>query len=181
MRAYNIEGIVIKRRNSGEADRILTVLTRYSGKLQVKAVGVRRITSRRSSHIELLNLASLGLYKGRVMSLLTEAQTLHHFSGIKADLERIGNAYHLCELVDSLCGENQENEHVFTLLLRTLHQLDQDEDIQSVVHAFEIALLTTLGFFPQAASAQMDTNMFIENILERRLKTQRMLPKFSNF
>lgn len=179
MRAYNIEGIIIKRRNSGEADRILTVFTRYSGKLQVKAVGVRRITSRRSSHIELLNFASLGLYKGRVLSVLTEAQGLHHFSGIKADLERIGNAYHLCELVDGLCGENQENENVFTLLLKTLHQLDLGEDIATTVRAFEISLLTTLGFYPQVSS-QLDTNMFIENILERRLRSRRILTRLQS-
>ena len=55
MRNFKTEGIIIKRRDYGEADRILTVMTREYGKLKIKAKGVRKITSRRSAHIELLN------------------------------------------------------------------------------------------------------------------------------
>ena len=62
-RAYKTEAIIIKRRNFGEADRILTILTKNYGKIQVRAPGVRKITSRRSSHIELLNFSSLTLYR----------------------------------------------------------------------------------------------------------------------
>ena len=62
MRTYKIEGIVLRRRNLGEADRILTVLSRESGKISIKAPGVRRIPSRRSSHVELLNHSKFTLY-----------------------------------------------------------------------------------------------------------------------
>ena len=64
MRTHKTEGIIIKRRNYGEADRILTVFTKYNGKIQVKATGIRRIPSRRSAHVELLNYSVLNLYKG---------------------------------------------------------------------------------------------------------------------
>ena len=51
MKTFVAEGIVLKRRNVGEADRILTVFTRTNGKMIIKAVGVRKIASKRSSHI----------------------------------------------------------------------------------------------------------------------------------
>ncbi|MBI4096902.1 MAG: DNA repair protein RecO, partial [Candidatus Levybacteria bacterium] len=54
MRTFRTEGIIIKRKNFGEADRILTVFTKEYGKLQVKAKGIRRIPSRRSAHVELV-------------------------------------------------------------------------------------------------------------------------------
>src|SRR5882757_7580474 len=100
MRNLRTEGIVIKRRNYGEADRILTVLTRDYGKISIKATGVRKITSRRSAHIELLNHTTLHLYKKNTFMVLTEAKMLEDFSVIKQDFQKIGLAYHFCELVD---------------------------------------------------------------------------------
>src|SRR5581483_11158034 len=133
MRNLKTEGIIIKRRNFGEADRILTVFTKDHGKLQLKAKGVRRITSRRSSHTELLNLTSLYLYQGRNMYLLTEAIVVENFSQLKNDLLSVGFAYHICELIDGLCPENQENQKVFDLLKQTLFALKNDKNLENIV------------------------------------------------
>ncbi len=127
MRNFRTEGIIIKRRDFNEADRILTVLTRDYGKIQIKAAGVRKITSRRSAHVELLNNTILHLYKGKTFSILTEASMLTDFSLIKQDFTKVGLAYHLCELIDGLCPENQENSTVFFLLKKTLDQLSREE------------------------------------------------------
>ncbi|PIZ97846.1 MAG: DNA repair protein RecO, partial [Candidatus Levybacteria bacterium CG_4_10_14_0_2_um_filter_35_8] len=59
MNSYKTEGIVIKRRNLGEADKILTIFTKRYGKIQVKAPGIRKINSRRSPHVELLNYSAI--------------------------------------------------------------------------------------------------------------------------
>lgn len=179
MRTYKTEGIIIKRRNFGEADRILTVFTKRLGKIQVKAVGVRRITSRRSPHIELLNLSILTLHKGKSLPILTEAQTIEDFSSIKDNLIKVGFAYHICELVDGLCPENQEQRRVFLLLEDVLSRLEKEDDIVSAVHEFEIELLTILGYYkPSWRPQSIDTTSFIESILERRLKSKRLLPRF---
>jgi recombinational DNA repair protein (RecF pathway) len=131
MRHFKTEGIIIKRRNFGEADRILTVMTRDYGKIQIKAAGVRKITSRRSAHIELLNHTVLHLYKGHTFSVLTEATVISDFARLKAQFEKIGLAYHVCELIDGLCPENQENRAVFFLLQRTLAELAQQDEAPS--------------------------------------------------
>lgn len=127
MRNFRTEGIIIKRRNFNEADRILTVMTRDYGKLQIKATGVRKITSRRSAHVELLNHTILHLYKGNTFSILTEAKMIDDFSSVKKNFDKVGLAYHLCELVDGLCPENQENSNVFFLLQKALARLSQQD------------------------------------------------------
>ena len=128
MRSFRTEGIIIKRRNYGEADRIITVMTRDYGKIKIKAAGVRKITSRRAAHIELLNHTILHLYRGNTFAILTEAKMLEDFSFVKEDFNKVGLAYHLCELVDGLCPENQENRNVFELLQKTLTILSQTEN-----------------------------------------------------
>ncbi len=179
MRSYKTEGIIIKRRNFGEADRIITVFTKLNGKIQIKAAGVRRITSRRSSHVELLNHSFLTLYKGRSLPILTEAQTVEDFSSLKNNLKMIGIAYHLCELIDSLCAENQEHPLVFSLFLQTLAGLSEGKDAKQVVHNFENTLLAELGFSLHTPLIRtIDTHTAIENILERKLKTTQLLSHF---
>ena len=201
MRTYKTEALIIKRLNVGEADRLITVFTRDHGKLSIKAKGIRRVPSRRSAHVELLNNSVLTLYSASRYPILTEATALETFSDLKEDLQKIGFAYHLCELVDGLCPESQEHHQVYFLLKNTLHRLSRcslsfraegeksqgdlsgpvahRDDMLMIVHAFEVELLTLLGYWhkPQSASLSVDTHSFIENILERRLKSKRVFQK----
>lgn len=172
IRNSKTEGIVVKRRNFGEADRILTIFSKEHGKIQTKAPGVRKIHSRRSAHIELLNLSQFCLYKNpsSVFSIVTEAVTIENFSFIKKDLPKMGYAYYICELIDGLCPENQESNKVFELLKSTLLQLEEIKDCRRLIDIFEKELLVSLGFG--------SNTMVIENILERKLKTTRTLQLF---
>ncbi len=180
MRSFRTEGIVIKRSNYSEADRIVTIFTKKNGKIKVKATGVRRIASRRSGHIELLNYCIFSLYQGKSMPVLTEVESRESFPSLKKDLRRIGFAYHVCELIDGLCAENQENQDVFMLLGRTLRKLSKQENLPEIIYEFELELLRLLGFYePSSSTLKINTQELIENILERRLKTKQILPQLS--
>jgi DNA repair protein RecO (recombination protein O) len=180
MRSFKAEGIVIKRSNYSEADRIVTIFTKQNGKIKVKANGVRRIASKRSPHIEPLNYCIFGLYQGKGMPVLTEVESKECFPLLKQDLKRIGFAYHVCELIDGLCAENQENYDVFMLLGRTLRKLSKEENLKEIIYEFELELLRLLGFHTQESSvAEIDTQSLIESILERSLKAKQILPQLS--
>ena len=178
MRTQKLEGFIIKRTNLGEADRFLTVFTREHGKMSIKAKGVRRITSRRSSHIELLNLTSLTVYRGKGTPILTEAIVLDTFLHIKEDLQKIVYAYHICELLNGLCPENQELHDIYLLVKQLFAFSFMDKDIPDIVHQFEIDLLRKLGFWPYDRDLSLSqTSHIIENILERKLKSRQIIPK----
>jgi len=180
MRSFKTEGIVIKRKNYYEADRIITIFSKRNGKIKVKASGVRRITSRRSPHIELLNYSVFSLHQGRNMPVLTEVESLENFSTLKKDLKRIAVAYHICELIDGLCAENQENLEIFNLLGKTLRKLSTQENLPLLSYDFEIELLRLLGFYkPTSSPLKINTQEIIEEILERKLKAKQILPLLS--
>lgn len=178
-RSRKAEGIVIRRRNSGEADRILTLFTNERGKISVKAPNVRKITSRRSPHTELLNHGIFFLHEGRGLPLVTEVQTRENFQKLKNNLERVGFAYHVCELIDGLCAENQENEKIFELLLNTLRNLSIADAPGSLIHSFEIHLLTYLGFYKELKFQNPEQlHAFIEHLLERKLRAKNIFRHF---
>ncbi len=181
MRSIKTEGIVIKRKNFRESDRIVTIFTKDKGKIQVKAKGVRKISSRRSPHIELLNYSNFNLYQPtNGMPILTEVESVEIFPNLKKDLRKIGIAYHFCELVDGLCAEGQENREIFTLLKQALETISKDDRLELIAYRFELKLLKLLGFSHENQVLQMEEMPeYIEAILERKLKTRQILPQFS--
>lgn len=145
MYGLKVEGIILKRRNLGEADRILTVFTPQKGKLLCLAKGVRRITSRRAGNVELLNRVSIFLHQTKGMPILTEASSLETFRELKEDLTLSTYAYHILELVDKLTALNQENRIVYENLVEVLNRLSR-KPRQILIRAFEVKILVNLGF-----------------------------------
>lgn len=146
MLGFKTEGVVLKRSNYGEADRILTVFTASSGKVTILAKGVRRITSRRAGNVELLNRVSMYLHKGKNFLILTEATSLTTFQNIKSDLTLSTYAYHIIELVNKLTAEGQIDYILYRNLVESLNILEKTPR-QIFVRAFETKLLSHLGFF----------------------------------
>lgn len=140
------EGIVIRRSNFGEADRMLTVLTPFKGKMKVVAKGVRRITSRRAGNVELLNNVKLHIFMGIGMPILTEAESLNTYPKIKSDLILSSYGSYIAELVERLTAENQPAPEVYKLVVDILNLLESNPR-QIFIRAFEVKLLDYLGFW----------------------------------
>lgn len=181
MRSYKTQGIIIKRINFGEADRILTIFTKRYGKIKAIAKGVRRITSRRGGNLEVFNLVTVFLTEGRNFEIVTEAEVVKSFLNLRKNLKKVGLAYYFCELVESLCPEKQENERVFELLSKILEDLEEEREIREIREMggkkyFEINLLKELGYLSRD-SGYKDFNLkiYLENILQRKLKSERVL------
>lgn len=146
MPVFTTEGIIVRRSNFGEADRMLTIVTPYKGKIKVVAKGVRRITSRRGGNVELLNKVRLHLFQNKGMPILTEAESIETFPKIKNDLTFSTYGSHIAELAERLLPEEQANPAAFNLLATALHLLETNPR-QIFIRAYEIKLLTTLGFW----------------------------------
>ncbi len=145
MLGFKTEGVILKRRDLGEADRILTIFSLHRGKISVLAKGVRRITSRRSGNVELLNRVQMYLHPGKNFLILTEAQSLDTFQNLKEDLTLSTYAYHILELTDKLTAENQENKILYEHLINVLQRLSRNPR-QILIRAYEAKILSYLGF-----------------------------------
>lgn len=144
MPAVTTEGLVLKRSDFGEADRVVTVLTDRYGKISVIARGVRKITSRRAGNIEVLNRVKLHLFKAKSYSL-SEAESIETFNKLKENLTLSTTAFHVIELVDRLTPEEQKNPMLYELVVKILQILEKNPR-QIFVRAFEVKLLSLLGF-----------------------------------
>lgn len=147
-RVYRTDAIMLRHSDWAEADRMLTILT-PRGKRRVIAKGARKTNSRLAGHIELFTHATLLLATGRTYDIVTQSTILDGFDTLRRDLHTISAAFYACELVDRLTEQDGEETAVFTLLLEALRVLDQHNDRELVLRAFELQLLDALGYQPQ--------------------------------
>jgi DNA repair protein RecO (recombination protein O) len=148
-RIYRTEAIVLSRMDFGEADRILTVFTPRHGKLRIIAKGVRRPMSKIGPHLEYFTRSQLMMAKGRDLDLVTGAETLDPFLPIRTNLDALGHASHMAELLNRLTEDRQENARAYDLLVNSLRLLADGVDPFAVTRHYEMALLGLAGYRPE--------------------------------
>lgn len=179
-RTYKTEGIILKRTNFGEADRILTIYTKHYGKIRAIAKGVRKIASRKGGNVEAFNHVSLFLAQGRNLDLVTEAEVINSFKSWRKNLKKIGTAYYFCELVDKLTPDGQANRAVFELLREYLVKIGREGESE-LIRSFEEQLLGELGFGVPEALKKTPGSLknYIESIIEKKINSPKILRDLS--
>jgi DNA repair protein RecO (recombination protein O) len=148
-RLYKTEAIVLRQRKLGEADRILTLFTPAYGKLDAKAKGVRKTTSRMGGHLQPLNRCMVQLARGRTMEIVAGCETMESFQPLRDDLGRLSRALYAAELADRFLPERVENIPTYRLLLDTLRRLQGTADTDLALRHYEMKLLERSGFQPE--------------------------------
>jgi DNA repair protein RecO (recombination protein O) len=148
-RLYRTEGVVLRHMNLGEADRLLTVYTREFGKLRQIAKGVRRPQSKKAGHLDLFARVSILAARGRELDVITQAEALDAYTGLRRDLDLVGRAAYVIELVDQFTVDGESNVELYSLLTDTLDRLNRGVQRNSVQRHFELRLLDQVGYRPE--------------------------------
>lgn len=141
------KGIVIKRMNYGEADRILTVLTRDHGKIKAIAKGSRKILSKLGGSLEPFCLVDFIFHEGKSFYIVTSAVVQKHFRKIHSDIDKTAKAFYIGELLDKFLKEKQNHPEVFELFAKYLENLENADD-PILIPVFSAKILEAVGFKP---------------------------------
>ncbi len=148
-RSLRVEGIILRHREWGEADRLLTIYTRELGKIPAIAKGVRKPRSRKGGHLEPFMRSSLLVARGRTFYILTQAEAIDNYPNLREDLTLLSMASYLVELLDRFIYDEEENRALYRLLRDSLNRLNRGDDADLVSRYYEIRLLDQVGFRPQ--------------------------------
>ena len=150
-RSFRTKALILKRRNFGEADRQLTLLTPYYGKFDALAKGARKPASKKTGHVELFMKSDILIAKGRTLDLITQAEMIEPYLPVREELERGAYASYAAELLDRFTFDSDDTDthRLFDLLDNTFERLCKDEDIRRVIRYYELRLLDEVGFRPE--------------------------------
>ncbi len=147
-RLYQVESIILGRRDYGEADQVIICLT-PEGRMDFLAKGSRKLRSRKSGHLELF--ARTKLLLSRVQNswdIISQAEATTLRPGLQDDFGRGTYARYIAELVVRFF-EREANAGLFELLDHTLTMLERDDALEMLVRWYEQRLLVLAGFRPQ--------------------------------
>ncbi len=145
---FRTVGIILKKRDFGEADKILTILTPGRGKIEVIARGVRKIKARLAGHLELFYAVDFDLREGKAWYIATGAETISRFA--MGDLDKFKLASKAGKLAMQLAQSEQENFKLYSLLEDFLAELSKGDCPTDLLLAqFEWQLLLAGGFSPK--------------------------------
>lgn len=147
------QGLIIKRKNKGEHDQLLTVYTKKYGKINMVARGVRKLKAKLSGHTGLFCLSDVGFVLGAQHKVLTFAREMERFSQLKKDVAKMRSARHIAQLVDAYTLFEEKDEDMFHLVVGTFDYLNRKEfkplELKFFLRYFEFKFLSALGYEPE--------------------------------
>ena len=148
---YRDSAVVLRVTKLGEADRIVTLLTRREGRVRAVAKGVRRTKSKFGGRLEPFSHVDLQLFAGRNLDIVTQAETLDQFGSVlAADYSRYTCATAIVETAERLTAEEREPSLKLYLLvvsaLRAMSETPRDPSL--VLDAFLLRAMALAGWAP---------------------------------
>jgi DNA repair protein RecO (recombination protein O) len=146
---YRDEAVVLRTHKLGEADRIVTMLSRQHGKIRAVAKGVRRTASRFGARLEPFMVADLQLYKGRSLDIVQQAESIGAYGAdIVDDYPRFTAATAMVEAADRLTDHDAGLQHYLLLVgaLRSLAKAEHDAGL--TLDSYLLRALSIAGWAP---------------------------------
>jgi DNA repair protein RecO (recombination protein O) len=148
---YRDDGIVLRTQKLGEADRIITILGRTTGRIRAVAKGVRRTKSRFGARLEPFTHVDLMLHPGRSLDVITQAEVIRPYGGpLAGDYPRYTAGVAMLETAERFTPvEKEPSLRQLLLLIGGLRALGEAEhDPRLVLDAFMLRSLAVAGYAP---------------------------------
>ncbi|MGB3205538.1 MAG: DNA repair protein RecO, partial [Crinalium sp.] len=123
-RTYKVTGINLKGMPLGEADRLLTILTKELGLIRVVAPGARKHNSKLGGRSGLFVVNELLIAKGRSLDKITQAETVESYPGLSKDLGKLAASQYLAEIVVSQALSEQPQAELYAVLNEHLRRIE---------------------------------------------------------
>lgn len=147
---YRTLGIILKKRERGEADQIFTVYTKDFGKLEILGKGIRKITSKLRPGIDTFYFSELEFIQGKRYKTLTDASLIDRFEHTRQDLKRLAIAFKVVNVIDRLIQKQDPDQKTWSLFKEffdKLNKLDSKiSNIGLIYYYFLWNLLSFLGY-----------------------------------
>ena len=154
---YKDYGIILRAINFGEADKLLTILTKDKGKIRAIAKGIRRARAKFSGSLEPFTYCHIIIVQGKKdLDIITGVDVIKSFKNLRTDLKRTATAYLLSELIDKLVEIHEPQFHIFQEFLSALEKLNTEKKVDLILlkDYFLINILNILGYRPEIKICQ---------------------------
>lgn len=141
--------MVLRTHKLGEADRIVTFLSRYRGQIRAVAKGVRRTASKFGSRLEPFMVVDAQFYEGKSLDIVNQVETIGSYGGqIIDDYASFTSANVMVETAERLTSEESSPQQ-YLLLVGALRSLaNREHDSTLILDSYLLRALAIAGWAP---------------------------------
>lgn len=150
--AYEIKtkGIVLHEMPIGESDKRVILLTKEKGKITTFARGARKVSSKLLAGTGVFSYGDYIIFKGKSAYNMSQVQLIESFHGIRESIEHLAYGLYVLEFAEFVTEENNPNNNLLRLILKTLQMLVKDViDNKLVIRIFELKAMSLIGYTPE--------------------------------
>lgn len=156
---YRTQGLILKKRDSGESDRIFTVFTRDYGRLELLAKAERKIKSKLRGGLEIFYLSEVEFIQGKTHKTLTDATLINSFDNLRKDLGLLRTAQRIATAADRMIKGQEADENIWQLFSEVFDKLNdyipKAKPYALIYYYFLWNLLSFLGYQPELYSCSL--------------------------
>ena len=153
MGTIKTNGIILLESNSGDYDKMLTMLTPGYGKIGCSAKGARRPKSSLLAGTQFLCFGEYVLYKGANTYRINSCEPREVFYPIRTNWDKLTYASHITKIMIDVTNENENSYNLLQLFLNTLYAISELElNLDFILAIFKLRLLCILGFTPMIST-----------------------------
>lgn len=144
---YKDEGIIIKQRDLGEADKIVTFILKSRGRVDTVAKSARKPKSRKATTLDLGNILKVSIAETKGLDILTETKLIDGPQYIRKNLKHVYALYLILEITDKLNQEESQGVDIYHLLKESILATETNtENFQTILYIYIQKILSVSGF-----------------------------------
>lgn len=141
--------------NIGEADRLITLLTKDYGVIKAFASGVKNIKNKKSAGTSLLAYSDMLLESKGDTYKLKEVSPIRIFFDAGDDIKKLALSQYFCELCLNLAPVEQKAQDYLKLVLNSLHLISKNKKELNLIKAItELRMLSLSGYAPELLACE---------------------------
>lgn len=121
---YHTNGFILSSRNSGEANKLLSIYTKEMGLVKAIVQGIRLHKSKLRFALQDLSYSKIDLVRGRDIWRVTSATNINSFPFARGEKQSLLLIARVSKLIERLCVGEESNEKIFNDLIQSLYLLD---------------------------------------------------------
>lgn len=168
IRSLKTEAIVLKKKDLLNKDVLISLFTQDLGRLTIFAKGVKKITSRRSPHLQTGNLINILISHKNDHYYLQESQMLSGFSELKKDENKVEQLYMFLFVLDRLLPEQQKETKIYNLTKNFLIDLSKSFKSGTIIIKYLTEAMKLMGYLDKKVS-KAELKSLIEEIINEKI------------
>jgi DNA repair protein RecO (recombination protein O) len=167
-RGVKTEAVVLKKKDLLNKDVLISLFTQDLGRLTVFAKGIKKITSRRSPHLQTGNLINVIVSHKNDHYFLQESELISGFSELKKKDRNVGQLYSYLFVLDRLLPEGQKETRIYNMTKNFLIDLSKPGNTKPIIIKYLTETMKLMGYLDKEVGAG-ELKLLIEEIINEKI------------